>query len=693
MPRTALTAVQQQTAMERTNSICLFILAAVLSSGCAGPGNGWATHHREVLPSRPLVSEQSRGVAVRPAATLAAPPAEAEVVQASHAGEIAKVADAAAIFVETTPPTVEPADVSFFRLDDLSKPTLERCTSPKCRAKARGTVEPDALALTVSEESEDNLSGGMPPETTAIVTRNPSTTSPVMRGQPISAGQAGEIFVASDVSPNVYPIDFRNALAIAAGENPQVAFAAARVREAYAVDVGARSMWLPNFSMGASFYSHNGQLQNAVGNVFDIDRGATYAGLGSRATGTSTPKVPGLSAQFALADAIYQPLIARQKYVARRHDAAATTNDVLLSTALAYLELLNAHQLKSISEDTRDKAADLANLTSSFAKAGQGPQSDADRAATELTARNYRVVRTIEAIDVASARLIRQLSMDAGFDLSPIETELIPVHLVAEAEDLVSLVQTGLQHRQELASSRHLVGAACAQLRKERASVLLPNFGLSASYGGFGGGQNSDYGRNFDPRIDFESWAFWQLRNLGFGERAAQNAAGARLDQARAMQLQLMDQVAAEISEAHARVRSRSRCIAITREGIDSAEQAYDRDVKRIRHGEGLPIEALTSLRALDAARRDYATAILEYNQAQFELLRALGWPGGQNAVVYPAGAMGAPAVAPSINPGAEPAIIPAKPSTTPIEPSITPEARFSTSIEPVEPVARVAAK
>jgi hypothetical protein len=42
-----------------------------------------------------------------------------------------------------------------------------------------------------------------------------------------------------------------------------------------------------------------------------------------------------------------------------------------------------------------------------------------------------------------------------------------------------------------------------------------------------------------------------------------------------------------------------------------------------------LPIEALTSLRALDSARRDYLQSVVDHNQAQFELLRAIGWPGG----------------------------------------------------------------
>ncbi len=435
--------------------------------------------------------------------------------------------------------------------------------------------------------------------------------------------------MALPASGDSVPIDFRNALAIATGENPQVAFAGARIREAYAQETAARSLWLPHFRVGASFYNHNGQLQNAAGNVINVDRGAIYAGMGANAAGSGAPRVPGLVSQFELADAIFQPIIARQQYEARMHEAAATTNDVLLSASLAYMELLRAFQLQSIAEMTKQKAADLVKLTGSFAEAGQGPQSDADRAVTELTARSNELEKTFELVDVASARLAQQLSLDGGYKLTPMETTVIPIELIATTDALPMLVETGLRSRNELAGSQRLVDAACAKLRRERASLFLPNVAVAASYGGFGGGTGNNFGGNFSDRFDFDTFAYWNLRNLGVGERAARQQAGAQLDQARAQQLRLMDQITREVSEAYAKVNARRRRIDITKEGIASAENAYDRDVKRIRQGEGLPIEALTSLRALDSARRDYLQSVVDHNQAQFELLRAIGWPGG----------------------------------------------------------------
>ena len=89
----------------------------------------------------------------------------------------------------------------------------------------------------------------------------------------------------------------------------------------------------------------------------------------------------------------------------------------------------------------------------------------------------------------------------------------------------------------------------------------------------------------------------------------------------------MMDRVAREVVEAHEQVKSRKERIDISKLGIKSATNAYQRDLERIREGEGLPIEVLQSIQALDQARRQYLRSVVDYNAAQFRLQRALGWP------------------------------------------------------------------
>ena len=82
-----------------------------------------------------------------------------------------------------------------------------------------------------------------------------------------------------------------------------------------------------------------------------------------------------------------------------------------------------------------------------------------------------------------------------------------------------------------------------------------------------------------------------------------------------------------EVVEAHTQVRARKGQIDSAELGVKSATNSYERNLLRIRDGQGLPIEVLQSLQALDESRREYLRTLADYNEAQFRLQRALGWP------------------------------------------------------------------
>jgi outer membrane protein TolC len=149
---------------------------------------------------------------------------------------------------------------------------------------------------------------------------------------------------------------------------------------------------------------------------------------------------------------------------------------------------------------------------------------------------------------------------------------------------------------------------------------------LGVSQSGFGGGFGSHID-NDRGRFDFDATLYWELRNFGLGERAKRNETGSQYDQARALQISMLDRVAREVVEAHTQVQARRGQIEVAESGIKWATDSYERNLARIREGQGLPIEVLQSLQALDEARREYLRTLADYNEAQFRLQRALGWP------------------------------------------------------------------
>lgn len=245
---------------------------------------------------------------------------------------------------------------------------------------------------------------------------------------------------------------------------------------------------------------------------------------------------------------------------------------------------------------------------------------------TELILIDNRLIAARERMAVASARLAQAISIEANSQILPMDVTAVPLDLIASQSDKPSLISTGLSTRPELKESQALVAAACEEFKRQKYAPFVPSVLLGYSTGGFGGGVGGGID-NVDGRYDFDAVMTWQVRNLGFGERASRRESTARVQQAKFETLRVMDQVALEVSESYSQVEFRRQQMAITQQAIRTAEKSYASNLRRIREGEGLPIEVLQAVQALESARRAYLRAVIEHNQAQFRLQWALGWP------------------------------------------------------------------
>lgn len=448
----------------------------------------------------------------------------------------------------------------------------------------------------------------------------------------------GEVFVTKDISyspsgssfsipasPNTIQLNLPTALSMVGGKHPAVGLARWRVQEAYAKLDQARVLWLPSIQPGFSFHKHDGNYQASNGAISDVNRNSFQYGLGAGATGAGTTPRQGIVAQFHLADAIFQPEIALKTAWAEGHNANAIQNKQLFEVSMAYLHLLKAEQQSRIVQETHQRITELAKLTDDFAVTGQGLQADADRMQTELRLVESRLVRAQEDIDVASSKLAYALSIDAGKQIVPLDPTVIPLELVSLDSDKSSLIRTGLTNRPELKEAQALVSVACEQYKRQKYAAFVPSVLLGYSMGEFGGGLGNRLG-DIDNRYDFDAVITWEIRNLGFGEKSSRRQTEARYQQAKYEKLKVLDQVAKEIAEAHSKAVHRAGRIDLTQRAIESAENSYHRNLSRIRDGQGIPLEVLQSVRALDEAQQAYLNAIVEHNEAQFRLQWALGW-------------------------------------------------------------------
>ncbi len=437
------------------------------------------------------------------------------------------------------------------------------------------------------------------------------------------------------LSQEIQQIDLTTALRLAGVQNPQLNIARRRILIADAERQLAAAYFLPSINPGMNYDSHNGNLQQSNGNILSVNRSAFYIGAGSNAIAAGTVNVPGVFLQENVGLGIFNYLSSRQIVREREMDTMAVRNQVLLRVTMAYSELLRAEGLKAVLTQARDEARDIQKLTTEFARTGQGRDADANRATTELARRESDIQAAEAMILTASAELCRLLNLDPSIRLHPTDGAVVPSPIVPDPIPVSELIAIGLLNRPELAAQRAAIQAALYSLDGAKILPFSPNILLGFSAGGFGGGSNlvrPVFGA-LSSRTDFDAIGYWTIQNLGVGNVAMIREASARLQVAQYEQVAILNMVRAQVAEAYAKAHARYAQIATYESAVRAGNLSFHEDFDRIKAMGGadrnrvLPIELLNSFDLLASARRSYLDAIVNFNEAQFEMYVALGQP------------------------------------------------------------------
>lgn len=426
------------------------------------------------------------------------------------------------------------------------------------------------------------------------------------------------------------PINLPTALHLA-GVNPiDVALASERVKVATAQLDRANVLWLPTLYLGVDYARQDGQIQDIRGNVFTTSRSSFMAGAGPSLT-------------FAVTDAIYGPLVARQVLKARQGEVQTALNDAMYSVAEAYFTVQQARGELSGAVDTAKRAEDVVRRVEQLA-GGLVPSIEANRARSELSRRRQAVEAAYDRWQTASADLTRLLRLAPTAIVEPAEPPQLRVELLDLNTPVDDLIPAALVHRPELASRQTLVQATLTRLKQEKVRPLVPSVLIrgnatnpagTLSSGVFGGGVNDNLS-NFGGRNSIDVQLLWEFQNLGFGNRAAVRERQSESQLAVLEVFRVQDRIAAEVVQAHAQAKRAANRLRESEAGLREAADTAEKSIKSMgetrRVGESLvlvfrPQEVVAAVQALAQAYDDYFRAVADANRAQFRLYRALGYP------------------------------------------------------------------
>jgi outer membrane protein TolC len=444
--------------------------------------------------------------------------------------------------------------------------------------------------------------------------------------QPARGTDAASVFTGA----RPFPINLPTALRLANVRPLDVQAASVRVRVSAAQLQQAQVLWLPTFYSGTDYYRHDGQNQLVQGPIFSSSKSSFLVGGGPYAV-------------FATSDAIFMPLAQRQVMRAQQATYQATLNDTMLAVAEAYF---NVQQARGELAGAAEAVAETERLLERTRQLGEVlvPAFEQIRTSTELSRRRQALHLARAQWGVASAELNRVLQLDPTTVVEPVEPPQFQVTLIDAQVPADELIRIGLTRRPELAAYQRVVQATLQRMRQERLRPFTPMVllrgaapgvtGLMSS-GLFGGGQNSSMG-NFGLRNDMDLEILWELRNMGFGNRALVREREAENRLAGLDVLRMEQQIAADVIQARVLVETAADRIRDSRDEVRHAQRSLAENLtglKNTRQVGDLPMlisrpqEVVAAVQALAIAYTNFYVSIADYNRAQFRLYRAIGNP------------------------------------------------------------------
>jgi len=415
--------------------------------------------------------------------------------------------------------------------------------------------------------------------------------------------------------PSAAPIDLATALRLAGADNLQVRIARERQSEAEADYQAARLRFFPWLTLGVGYRSHQGNIQDVVGEMFPTDK-QSYTGGG------------GLGAQVDLGDAWYGLLAAKQRRAAAEAGTDAGALDAVLRAAFEWFDLARSDAQMAVEADAVRIATDYAAQLEQAVAIGLAQKPDLLRVQVQRELRRQALRRAEEARRLAGARLATTLRLDPSVALAVPSASLAPLALAAAPEPISELIARALARRPEVRRIGALTSAAASERDAARYGPLVPSFQAQTFWGGLGGGRDGAT-TSLDYSSDYFVGLSWRIGPGGLFDVARVRQREARLEQNRLEGERVKDAVREQVVAAATRVSSLGDQLATAQTALSLAEETLELGRQRREFGVAAVLEFIQSEQELTRARGALIETIAEYNKAQYALTAATGDLGG----------------------------------------------------------------
>ncbi len=411
------------------------------------------------------------------------------------------------------------------------------------------------------------------------------------------------------------PLTLGTIFRLAEDQNAQIALSRAKIGESYASKELADKAWLPQISVGADWFRHEGGIANQDGTLQRSSFGGFLIG------GDMTGKLD-------LKDVIYQRFVAERQVLQQKGELRRVTTETLLDAANTYIDLLAARTGEAMALEAKKQIETLLERAQRAASAAPEAAVEVARLRAALRGREQLIAQLQEQAARASAKLVYLLGVDSGASIVVADDHLVPLDLIDPTKPVADLVNQALTTGpgiQEMERMLALIEEGICQANGP--TKYLPIMEMHMLEGAFGVGPGGS--TSWDNRFDLGLQVRWDLTQL-FTQQERQHLMRARTEQAHLTYRDLRGKLTAGVQEAHESVVHGKEQIHLGEQAIAEAKNAQKLTEDRLNaHVAGVTYsEILQSQQATAMAQAGYLGAVHSYNQAQLRLFLLTGSTG-----------------------------------------------------------------
>ena len=321
-----------------------------------------------------------------------------------------------------------------------------------------------------------------------------------------------------------------------------------------------------------------------------------------------------------------QPLLGllhgANEYQAADNNAEAAHATVKVSEAdtreIVELEFLRLFQAQARVDIARTSEQELTQeVTETQARVKAGTQTNADLLRIQVAAAGARQDGIVAAADVT----VHRANLLSAVGRSPEDTSVEfqpPTALLAEAEVRMPVATDALSRRPEMKQAV-LRAQAADHTERARAWALLPDVDLEAAYLRVDGQIFAPHDSAFvGIKADWNIWEWGASYNARQAAAAEARAAQADIEATRR-------RVLTEVTSAKAELVAAANAVALAKQTITSAQEAYRVTEAQVRAGAGTTTDLLNAESALTQARLQLENARYAQAAVRVQLERAMG--------------------------------------------------------------------